>query len=146
MMIPTRARASGIPTAHPIITPRFEPDFLLESGACVLAVPAALAEGFGDGVTVTVATKVCTPADPEETLVTSEVTGLADDAGEEVAAADEAGAEVFEGEFPPPPLAEPVARPVKEASVGWLDAWLRPIVAYALPSCSWKNGRGSGDC
>jgi hypothetical protein len=127
-MIPTRARASGIPTAHPMITPRFEPDFLFGSGACVLAVPAALAEGFEDGVTVTVAMKVCTPADPEETLVTSEVTGVADDAGVEVAAADEAGAEVFEGEFPLP-LAEPVARPVKEASVGWLDAWLRPIVA-----------------
>jgi hypothetical protein len=127
-----------MPTAHPIITPRFELDFLLESGACVLAVPAALAEGFDDGVTVTVATNVCTPAGPEETLVTSEATGLADDAGPEVARAEEAGVEeagvdVFDGELPLP-LAEPDARPVKEASVGWLDAWLRPIVAYALPS------------
>jgi hypothetical protein len=116
-MIPTRARASGMPTAHPMITPSFEPDFLLGSGAWVLAVPAALAEGFEDGVSVTVATIVCTPADPEETLVTAEVTGLADDAGAEVAAAaEEAGAEVCEGELPP--LPEPVARPVNEASVG----------------------------
>lgn len=108
-MIPTRATASGMPTAQPTITPRFELDLpVLEAEACVLAVPAASAEGFDDGVTVTVAMNVCTPAGPEETLTTSEVKGFADDAGAEVAAADEAGADVFDAELPLL-LAEPVA-------------------------------------
>ena len=70
------------------------------------------------------------------------MTGLADDTARDgdpdadAAMADdppatEEGAGVREGELPPP---EPDARPVKDASVGALDAWLLPIVAYALPS------------
>lgn len=100
----------------------------------------ALAVGLADGVTTRVSTMVETPPGPEETLVDSEVIGFADDVG-----GLDTGASVFDAELPPP-LPELDARPVLEASVGWLDAWLRPIVAYALPSWSWKNGRGSGDC
>jgi hypothetical protein len=120
----------GIPTAHPTISPTLllDPELLEE-----VFVPAALAVGSADGVITFVSTMVETPAGPEETLVTSEVIGEADEGGAEDEAGwlDEAGALVFEAELP---LPVPVAWPVKEASVGALDAWLRPIVAYGLPS------------
>lgn len=139
-MMPAKASASGMPTAHPTITPIFEPEPESPSvdAAAELEEPE-LPVGFDDGVTTSVLTIVETPPGPEETLVDSEVTGLADDVGGE-----DTGASVFEAELPPPP-SEPEAKPVLVASVGWLDAWLRPIVAYALPSWSWKKGRGSGD-
>jgi hypothetical protein len=99
----------------------------------VVLVPAASAVGVVDGVITLVSMMVEMPAGPEETLVTSEVIGDADEGGAEDVAGppDEAGALVFEAALP---LPVPVAWPVKDASVGALDAWLRPIVAYALPS------------
>jgi hypothetical protein len=84
-----------------------------------------------------------TPPGPEETLVTSDENGVAETPGvvRDGGGPDDAGALVLDADA----LPEPVARPVMDDSVGALDAWLRPIVAYALPSWSWKNGRGSGD-
>jgi hypothetical protein len=73
--------------------------------------------------------------------------GVADDVARDgIGVADESTDDaeelVFGGELPVP---EAVARPVKEARVGALDAWFRPMVAYALPSWRWKKGRGTGD-
>jgi len=90
-----------------------------------LAELAALAEGSADGVTVMILLTVTKPAGPEDTLILVDSKG-----GAVVAAADETGAEVFDGELSP----EPDASPVKVATFGWSAAWLRPIVAYALPS------------
>jgi hypothetical protein len=64
-----------MPTAHPIITPRFELEPPLPDGALVLALLAALAEGFADGVIVINLETVTTPAGPEETLRLTEVMG-----------------------------------------------------------------------
>jgi hypothetical protein len=141
--MPRSARASGIPTASPTIRPMLLLD-LPEGGEFELAV---LAVGSGDGVVMMVFSTVTTPAGPDDTLVRTEVTGVAEDTarvGVEApdAGADDAGALVFEGELP---LPEAVAKPVKDERVGALDAWFRPMVAYAFPSCSWKKGRGAGD-
>lgn len=91
--------------------PIFVPELLDEEDPLV-AEPEV---GSDVGVTTIVLMTVSTPAVPDETLVISEVTGLAD---EEAAAEDlveDAGAEVRDGE---PPDADPSARPVMEASVG----------------------------
>ena len=119
MIIPASARASGIPTAQPMMTPSFEFEPPPPDGAVVLAELAALAEGSADGVTVMTLLTVMKPAGPEETLTLVDSKGVADDeGGAVVAAADETGAEVFEGELPP----EPDARPVKVATFGWFAA------------------------
>ena len=103
-MIPARARASGIPTAHPTIIPILELDWAAGGdGVSLLTFPV----GDADGVVTTVNRRVTTPAVPEETLVCSEVTGLgvADDtagldeaalAVAEEGAADDDGLGVFE--------------------------------------------------
>jgi hypothetical protein len=110
------ASASGMPTAHPTIKPVLEPEPEPESSEDELLTPAVFAVGSGVGVTRTDLTMVETPAGPEETLVTSEVIGDTDvgDA-EEAGGADDAGALVFVGESP---LPDPLAKPVKDASVG----------------------------
>lgn len=138
------ARASGIPTASPTMRPILLVDLVVGE----LFKSAVLALGSEDGVEMIVFSIVTTPAGPDERLVLTEVTGLGDDTardGDTAAdgvAANDAGGLVFEGELP---LSVPVARPVKDASVGAFEAWFRPIVAYAFPSCNWKKGRGAGD-
>jgi hypothetical protein len=136
-----RASARGIPTAHPTINPVLEEPELPEEE--LLFVLAVLTVGSGVGVTRTDLIMVWTPADPDETLVIADEKGVGVAEGEDEAGggADDAGALVA-GEVP---LLEPLARPVMDARFGWFDAWFLPIVAYALPSWSWKNGRGAGD-
>lgn len=109
----------------------------------------AAAVGFDGGVITVVTMMVATPAVPEETLVPTEVKGVADSAvtlcERDPAVGcvlEEAGADVCEGELP---LPVPEAKPVMPEIVGTADAWFEPMVAYGLPSCSAKNGRGLGD-
>jgi hypothetical protein len=123
-----------MPTAHPMMTPRLELEPPPEPESPEFEpTPAALAVGSIDGVTRIDLMMVETPPGPEETLVTSEENGVADADGvvrDGGGPDDDAGAFVLDAEA----LPEPVARPVKDASVGALDAWLRPMVAYGLPS------------
>jgi len=111
-MIAPRARASGMPTAQPTITPIFDFEPEPPSVDAAAEFELVLAVGFTEGVIMSVLMTVETPPGPEETLVDSEVTGFAADVG-----AEDPGASVFDAELPPP-LPEPEARPVLVASVG----------------------------
>lgn len=137
------AMASGIPTAHPTISP-------------MLFFFSGVAGGEGSPVEVeaagwvTVFTMVVGPAVPVDTVVESDVSVLA--AVEEASLLDSESlvteaeldaavdAAVEDGDLLPLPL----ALPVMEAKFGALDPVLPPIVPYALGSCSAKKGRGSG--
>ena len=151
-MIPANARARGIPTAQPTMTPTLELEPLLDPEP-PSAVFAGLAAG---GVMVTSTVAVCIPpVESEVILVFVDVKGFAEvviesavavtalEPAVEEAAFEDAGADVLEPE-PPPPEPPLVAMPVILARSGASDAVFEPTVAYAFPSCSAKNGRGSG--
>jgi hypothetical protein len=106
-----------MPTAQPTIRPVLEPEPELPAadGSFTPAV-LAVGSGVGVGVTKTDLMMVETPADPEDTLVTSETIGDTDDGGaEEAVSVAVVGAFVSDGELA---LPEPLASPVKDASVG----------------------------
>jgi hypothetical protein len=110
------ASARGIPTAQPTIKPVLEPEPELPDDGSLTPAVLAVGSGVGVGVTRTDLIMVEIPADPEETLVTSDTIGDTEDGGaDEAVSVAVVGASVFDGEFP---LPEPLARPVKDASVG----------------------------
>jgi hypothetical protein len=113
MRMPRRARASGMPTAQPTMTPRLELEPLLDE--LVLPLLLVVETSVGGGVTRAVFSIVTTPADPDETICVTEVMGSGvlserDDDG----AGREDGSGVLEAWLPPPE----VAMPVIEESVG----------------------------
>lgn len=105
-----------MPTAQPTMRPMFDFELLLEEDELSLV---ELALGFKVGVKTTVRTTVSTPALPEVRLVSSEVTGRAEDEGLGVveAPAVDPAAVACEGELP---LDD--ASPVIEARLGFVDA------------------------
>lgn len=135
-----------MPTAQPTITGISEEE---EEGEGVVVILGEAVSG-GSWVWVWVMTGMEVPAVPEEMVVervvtgvgvaeeSAELEGLSDDCGR----SEEEGGGVEEGRLP---LPLPVARPVMEARFGALEPVREPTVAYALPSWSAKNGRGSGD-
>jgi hypothetical protein len=131
-MIPIRASARGMPTAQPMIRPRFELGLPSESPfppppALPLLEPAVAA-----GVTRTVFSMVTTPALPVERLVATELKGVVvTESGVAVfesessvveGAAEDRCADVCDAEFPPPDDPPLVARPVMVAMLGLVDA------------------------
>ena len=141
MRMPTRARARGMPTAQPTITPMFDLDLPPDCEEL-----AAVAVGSAVGVMTEVLYTVLTPPASEVRLVSTDVNGAAEVpsavAEREPAVEPPFDPDVSEGELP---LPVPLAKPVIDEIVGTLDAWLAPMVAYACPSWSAKNGRGAGD-
>lgn len=150
-----KARPRGMPTAQPTMTGVLD----LWSGVEVvlegLKVKDATGGSVPDSVVTVVRTIVETPAEPELTLVWTEVTGVGvaegeesllleselfeADAGElEEDGESDDGAGVDEG-FELPLLA---ASPVMDARLGASDPVDDPTVAYAFPSCRLKKGRG----
>ena len=127
-MIPIRASARGIPTAQPMIRPRFELDPLSESPLALSLLEPAVAVG----VTRTVFSMVTTPALPVERLVATELKGVVvTESGVAVfesessvveGAAEDRCADVCDAEFPPPDDPPLVARPVMVAMLGLVDA------------------------
>lgn len=136
--IPIKARARGIPTAHPTMTPMLldlPPE--LDGLALLLLAPAL---GSDVGVTTEVMKMVATPAEPEETLALTEVKGVgvaetesAVALGAREPAEDCAFEAVCEAE-PPLPDPLPSAKPVMPEMVGTEEAVFEPMVAYAFPS------------
>jgi hypothetical protein len=135
-MMPIMASARGMPTAQPIMRPRFELDPPFES-PFPLSPPLALLEpAVGVGVTRMVFSMVTTPAVPVERLSTTELKGVAVvETSSAVAVAEpefgpsvegeseDCCADVCDAEFPPPDPPPLVAKPVMVARLGAVDAW-----------------------
>jgi hypothetical protein len=149
MIIPARARARGIPTAQPTMTPSLELDPLLDPAPAPAVLDGSVALGVKVTTTLTVRTP---PVASEVMLVLVEVKGFAvvgTESGVAVALEpaleaaleaaledpppDDAAAEVFDPE-PPPPEPPLDASPVILARFGASDAVFLPAVAYAFPS------------
>lgn len=171
MINPMMARPRGMPTAQPMIRPRFEleppsasaPDVPFVSPLAAPSVPLPVEVGVGV-ITLVIGT-LTTPVDPVERLIETEVKGVPVGAASSVAVASleapdddepepeddaafvDCGAEVFDAEELSSSSSEllPLARPVNLARFGAVEAVMEPIVAYAAPSCRAKKGRGSGD-
>lgn len=131
-MIPIKASARGIPTAQPMIGPRFEPGLLSESPFLPPPALPLLEPAVAAGVTRTVFSMVTTPALPVERLVATELKGVVvTESGVAVfesessvveGAAEDRCADVCDAEFPPPDDPPLVARPVMVAMLGLVDA------------------------
>lgn len=119
-----------MPTAQPMIRPRFELDPLSESPLALSLLEPAVAVG----VTRMVFSIVTTPALPVERLVATELKGVGVVVTESGVAVPESESSVVEGaaedrcadvcdaEFPPPDDPPLVARPVMVAMLGLVDA------------------------
>jgi hypothetical protein len=128
----------GIPTAQPMITPSLELDPLLDPAAALVVFDGSEGE-VGVMVTRTL-TVFSPPVESEVTLSLVDVKGFAvveTDSAVAVAAlepavedrtSEDAGADVFEPE-PPPPEPPLVAKPVMAARSGAVDAVFEPTVA-----------------
>ena len=142
-MMPTRARARGMPTAQPTMTPRL--DFLEEEGSSVDGAEV------GVSVCISVMTAVETPREPEETLVLILVTGVGEALDfegwlEELGESEDCGLPDDEGEsvFDDCELPVPTASMVIVLRFGALLALEDPAIAYCFPSGTSKNGRAEG--
>jgi hypothetical protein len=116
-----------MPTAQPMIRPRFELDPLSEPPLALSLLEPAV----GVGVTRMVFSIVTTPALPVERLVATELKGVGvvvTESGVAVpsslveGAAEDRCADVCDAEFPPPDDPPLVARPVMVAMLGLVDA------------------------